>query len=47
MHKTEGKPHIIIADNRFLIFEALKYVLNGQYIIKDIVGSSLESNVAL
>jgi DNA-binding NarL/FixJ family response regulator len=38
MNTTEKKTEIIIADNQYLVIEALKVILNEQYTIKDIVG---------
>ena len=47
MKSTKDKIDLIIADNQYLIIEALKSILSNQYIIKDIVSSTGDLKIAL
>jgi DNA-binding NarL/FixJ family response regulator len=47
MNTEKEKIEIIIADNQYLIIEALKSILGNQYIIKDTVSSTSDLRIAL
>jgi DNA-binding NarL/FixJ family response regulator len=47
MNTKKEKIEIIIADNQYLIIEALKSILGNQYIIKDTVSSTSDLGIAL
>jgi DNA-binding NarL/FixJ family response regulator len=47
MNRQKEKIEIIIADNQYLIIEALKSILNIHYIIKDVVTSTTDLKIAL
>jgi DNA-binding NarL/FixJ family response regulator len=47
MKRDKEKIELIIADNQYLIIEALKVILSNQYVIKDIVSSTSDLRIAL